>query len=491
VRFRASPSAVASLAVLPFQNSTGDPELEYLGDGLTESLIDQVSRLPSVTVMARATVFRFKGAADPLEAGRSLGVGAVLTGSVSRRGDRLSVAAELVDTASGARLWGETYERPHAELLRVQDAIASEIAVRLRPGLSSQERRSLGRHGTKDAQAWEAYLKARFFLVRDTVEDDLEARRLYVQALERDPKFVEARVGVSVTWARSAARGSARPSEAWPRAKEELQKALDLDPDNVLARCALANRRFLGEWDWAGAERDYRELVNEPRVLTSELFRPIALFHWARGRPDEAAALMEKALRLDPGNLDSQEMLADFLAHAGRLEEAVAGYRALASAEPGDSFPLFGLAEVLRRRGDAAGAIGALRKAYELSEEEAGTRALASARTEADYARAEAVVARARLAGMQEEAAAGERYVSPLDLARLHAQAGDRQRALAGLEAALAERSPGLVFLKAERAWDPVRDDPRFAATYDKVRPGLAVFMRDAMAYYAEHTLTK
>jgi serine/threonine-protein kinase len=467
VRLRKPQDRVVSLAVLPFENASRDPDLEYLGDGLTESLIEQVSRLPSVTVMARATVFRHKGTVDPLAAGRSLGVGAVLTGSVARRDGRLAVSAELVETATGVRLWGQKYERPQSELLQVQDGIVAEVAARLRPGLSGQERRGLARHGTEDPEAWELYLKARFLLARDTDEDDLEARRLYRQALERDPKFVEARVGVSLTYARSAARGSARPGEAWPRAKEELQEALDLDPGNVLARCALANRRFLGEWDWAGAERDYRELVDEPRVLTSELFRPIALFHWARGRPDEAVALMEKALRADPGNLDSRQMLADFLAHDGRLDDATAAYRALAAAQPNDPFPLFGLAEVQRRRGDAAGTIEALRKAYVLSEEDVGTRALASARTEADCARAEAAVARARLAGLQE--AAKEQYVSPLDLARLHAQAGERERALGGLEAALAERSPGLVFLKVERAWDGVRGDPRFAAVVRQV----------------------
>jgi TolB-like protein len=462
VRFRASPAPIASLAVLPFQNATGEPDLEYLGDGLTDSLIDQVARLPSVTVMARAAVFRHKGTGDPLGAARSLGVGAVLTGSVSRRGEGLAVSAELVDAGTGARLWGSTYERPRSELLRVQDDIASAIAERLRPSLSTQEKRSVSRHGTEDPGAWDLYLRARFFLQRETEEDDLEARRLYLQALERDPRFAEARVGVATSYARAAVGGSALPAEAWPRAAEELQKALDLDPRNVLARCARANRRFYGEWDWAGAERDYRDLADEPRVLASELFRPIAFFHWARGRPDESVGVMEKALRLDPENFGSRQMRADFLMHDGRLDDAVAAYRALGVAEPLAPSPLYGLAEVLRRRGDTAGAIDALRKAYELSEEEAGMAALSRARTEADYERAEAAVARTRLDAHL--ALARERHVSPLDLARFHAQLGERGRALAGLEAALAERSPGLVFLKVERAWDPLRADPRFAA---------------------------
>ena len=467
LRFRAARGAIDSLAVLPFANASQDPETDYLGDGLTESLIDQMSKVPSLRVMARATVFRLKGKADPLEAGRSLGVGAVLTGRVSRRGERFSITAELVEIATGARLWGETYDRPVGELLRVQDSIASGVADRLRQGLSRKEKSTLGRHGTANAEAYELYLKARFFLLRETEEDDLEARRLYLQALEKDPRFVDALVGVSTTYGRSAVSGWSRPAEAWRRGGEELQKALDLDPGNVLARGVVANRRFLGEWDWAGAERDYRGLVSEPQVLTSELFRPIALFHWARGRPDEAVSLMEKALEVDPGNLDSRQMLADFLAQDGRLEDAITAYRALGAAEPADPFPLFGLAEVLRRRADVKGAIEALRTAYELSGEEAGARALASARTEKDYESAEAQVARSRVAGL--EALASERYVSPLNLARLHAQAGEREAALEKLEAALAERSPGLVFLKVERAWDRIRDDARFAAVVRRV----------------------
>jgi tetratricopeptide (TPR) repeat protein len=421
-----------------------------------------------VKVMARATVFRLKAAPDPLEAGRSLGVAAILTGRIAPRGEGLAVSAELVETASGARLWGETYERPRAELLAVQDRIVSEVAARLRTRLSAQDRRSLARRGTEDPEAWDLYLKAQFLLLRDTEEDDAEARQLYRRALEKAPRFVEARVGLAVTYSREAVRGSVRPAEAWPRAAEELQKALDLEPQNVLARCARANRLFLGDWDWAEAEREYRQLVDEPAVLRSELFRPIALFHWARGRPDEAVGLLEKALRVDPGNLNSLQMRADFLAHDGRLDDAIVAYREIVAAEPADPSALFGLGDVLRRRGDTKSAIDALRKAYELSKETEGVDALASARTERDYERAQALVARSRLADLQH--VARDRHVSPLDLARLRAQAGDREGALAGLKEALAERSPGLVFLKAERAWDPIRNDLRFAAVVRTVR---------------------
>jgi TolB-like protein/cytochrome c-type biogenesis protein CcmH/NrfG len=467
MRFHAPTSAIDSLAVLPFENASKDPDAEYLSDGLTESLISQMSRVPSLKVMARATVFRFKGTADPQEAGRKLGVGAVLTGSVSRRGNQLSISAELMEISTGARLWGEKYDRPFADLLRVQDSIASDISKGLRLQLSGQEKFTLGRHGTENPEAYELSLKARYFLLKDTEEGNLEARRLYLQAVEKDPKFADAHLGVATTYSRSAVSGYARPAEAWPRADEEARKALDLDPGNVLARCVLAHRRFFYDRDWTRTEREYRELSIDSRVFLGEQFRPIGLSLWARGRPEEAVALMEKALQVDPGNLDSKIMMGNFLAQAGRLEQAIGYYRAAMEAEPSDPGPLFGLAEVLRRRGDVKGAIDARRKAYELFGEEDGAKALATARTEKDYENAEVAVARSRLGDL--EALAKERYVSPLDLARLQAQVGEREKAFTSLEAAFAERSAGLVFLKVDWAWDRIRDDPRFAALVRRV----------------------
>jgi tetratricopeptide (TPR) repeat protein len=419
-----------------------------------------MSSVPSLKVMARATVFRFKGTADPQEAGRKLGVGAVLTGAVSRRGSQLSISAELMETSTGARLWGEKFERPFADLLRVQGSIAMAVSDGLRLRLSGQQKRTLVGYGTENPEAYELYLRARYFFLKDTEEGCLEARRLYQQALEKDPRFVEAHLGVASTYGSSAVSGYAPSAEAWPRFEEEARKALDLDPGNVSARGALALRRFF-DWDWAGTERELQELSTDPRVVLGEQFRPISMSFWARGRTEDAVALMERALRVDPGNLVLRNMTGNYLAHAGRFEEAIGYYKAALEAEPSDPRPLFGLAEVFRRQGDVRGAIETRRKAYELSGEEDGATALATARTEKDYESAEVAVARFRLGEL--EALAQERYVSPLDLARLQAQVGAREKAFASLEAALDERSPGLVFLKVERAWDRIRDDARFA----------------------------
>lgn len=467
LQFRPAATAIDSLAVLPFRSATNDPDFEYLGDGITDSLIDQMSRLPSLKVMARTTVSRLEGIADPLAAGRQLGVGAILVGTISRRGAQLVVSAELVEIPTGARLWGQTYDRPAADLLRVQDSIAWEIADGLRLRLSREQKRSLVAHTTQNPEAYELFLKARFLLQHDTEEDDLEARRLFLQAIEKDARFADAYSGVASTYARSAGNGYAPPSEAWSRAGEYSRKALELDPGNFRARASLAVRHFLFDWDWPLAEREFRGLSTDPRLFTRLAYQPAAMFFWATGRPEQAVAVMERGLSADPLNLESRVMMADLLAEAGRLDESISNYQAIIEAEPADPSPRFGLAKVLRRREDTAGAIESLRKAYELSEEQLGVEALANALTEHDYEKAEVVVARDRLGRL--EALARERYISPVDLARLYARVGNDNQAFAMLDRALQERSPGLVYLKVDRAWDPIRDDERFLSVVRRV----------------------
>jgi serine/threonine-protein kinase len=461
IRYWAAPRAIQSIAVLPFENDGQKADDDYLAEGLTDTLIHQLSGLRSLRVMARATVFRYKGTADPLEAARALGVEAVLTGSVQRRVGQVSVSAELVETKTGARLWGDRIDRPFADLVHVQDLLANGVASGLGLPLSLEEKQSLSRFGTTNPEAYDLVLHARQLFARDSEEDDLEARRLYLSAIEKDPRFVEAYLGLSGTYVRAASSGWMRPSDVWPLAAEALRKAKEIDPSHPLLQSSLVNRQFLADWDWEGTERSYREMANDPRILFGEQFRGIAIYLWARGRPDEAASLVERSLRTDPGNLESRINLADFLTHAERLDEAVAQYRAVIDTDPTYASPYYGLAQALKLRGDVTGAIAALKKAYELDAEERGTSAVANARTAEDLARAEATVTRARLADA--EARARDQYVSPLELARLHAQLGDREQAFALLSEALAERSPMLVLLKADRAWDRVRDDPRFA----------------------------
>ena len=263
-------TGIRVLAVLPFANAANDEDVEYLCDGITESLIQQISRLPSLTVMARSTVFNFKGKTiDPREAGRQLGVDAILTGTVTSRSGRLRITAELVEVATGVQLWGNTYERAAAEVVSVQDEIASAImdeGIRLR--LSGDERRRLVRHFTDDPEAYESYLRARHAMLRGSEEDILQARELLARATTRDPQFALAHNVLAATYVTAAIDGFERPADAWPLANVSNRRALELDPELPEAHATTGNIAFLFSWDWATAERECedRDRSSERRV---------------------------------------------------------------------------------------------------------------------------------------------------------------------------------------------------------------------------------
>jgi TolB-like protein/tetratricopeptide (TPR) repeat protein len=464
---RWSRPAITSVAVLPFANTADDPEIDYIADGLTDALIDHLSRAESLAVKARATVMRFKGEGDPRKAARALDVDAVVTGTLSRRGTLIVVSAELIHGTTGERLWGQTFDRPMTDLMHVQDSIVLAIAEGLRLRLSGDEKVRLAGSGTHSPEAYELFLKGRFLLQRDTEEDDREALTLFRQATERDPNFLDAHLAIVSTYARSVG-GYASPHEAAVRADAALQKAAAIDPNNVAVRVAMAFLRFTATRDWAATERAYRAVMHEPALFRTIQYHPIAVFFVAIGKADEAVNLVERALVVDPDNLETRVMLGNFLLQAGRLDDALRVYAAIGSEAPEDPRPLFGTADVYKRRGDFVRAAESRRRAHALDGDDDAARAFTDATTEAAYAKAEITVARAELGQLEE--LAKERYIPPLDIARLHAQVGNREQALAGLEEAANEGGyVGLALLKVDRAWDSVRVDPRFAAVVGRL----------------------
>jgi TolB-like protein/tetratricopeptide (TPR) repeat protein/predicted Ser/Thr protein kinase len=464
----AAPPPITSVAVLPFENTARDQEIEYMAEGLTDGLIDHLSRARVLTVMARGTVMRFKGHTNPQEAARALKVGAVVTGTLARRGNQIAVSAELINGASGERLWGQTFDRPVSDLMSVQDSIVVSIVDGLRLHLSGEEKARLGGFGTSDPEAYQLFLKGHFLMQSDTEEDDLAARSLFVQAADKDPNFLEAHLAVASTYGR-AANAYMPPREAMVHANAALDKAVALDPNNVAVRVAVASRDFAFKHDWAATEREYRAVMDDPVVLRTVEYHPISLFFVALGQPDEAVALVKRALAVDPGNLESRVMLGNFLLQAGRLDEALRVYNDIATELPDEPRPLFGVADVYKRRGDFPRAAAARSKAHELEGDEDGARLFARATTEAEYAKVELTLARAQLREYAARVAAGK-YVPPFDVARLHAQVGDREAALSGLERAAGDGYTGLLLLKVDQAWDSVRADPRFAAVVRQIR---------------------
>jgi serine/threonine protein kinase/tetratricopeptide (TPR) repeat protein len=469
-RLRPRSPVVRSLAVLPFANPLQDEEVEYLCDGITESLIRGISRLPSLTVKPRSAVSNFKGQTiDPREAGRRLSADAVVSGSVERRSGRVHIETELVSVTTGARLWSHSYDRAAGDVLAARNEIVESIVrdgVRLE--LTGDDRRQL-RAPTANAEAYELYLRAIHSWGSETEEGYLDARGLLQQALKLDPTFALAYGALATTHAIMAIDGYEKPADAWSSVTRLVRRALDLDPDLPDAHSEAAAALFYFQWDWAGAERAWnRALESRGGGFLPDFLTARALQRWAVGRTDEALQLARRARELDPLSPVYVLKEADFLLLGGQLDEAGRLYENVIGVAPNDPRAYFGLAEVRRQQGRPDDAIASLGRIFDAAGDESLHELLTDARGLEGYRRIERALAERELAALRGRLEEG-RYTSPLYLARAYARLGDRERALAHIDSAFEERSPGLVFLNVDRAWDRVRDDPRFREAVRRV----------------------
>ncbi|MGB6679086.1 MAG: protein kinase, partial [Terriglobales bacterium] len=258
-RSKTSTSQIDSIAVLPLVNTSGDPNNDYLSDGISEGVMHSLSQLPQLRVMARTSSFHYRGAdIDPQKVGRDLKVRAVLTGTLAKHGDVLSIEAELVDATNGAELWGEKFDRQVSDVTTIQEQIANDISDGLRLRLTGEEKRRLTRGSTRNAEAYQLYLNGRFHWNKRTEEELNKAIVYFNQSIEKDPNYALAYVGLADAYLVLPEYGSMAPSVAAPRTKEALSKALEIDPDLAEAHASLGLMKQNFEWDWPGAEKEFR-----------------------------------------------------------------------------------------------------------------------------------------------------------------------------------------------------------------------------------------
>ena len=290
--------AINSIAVLPFQNTSGDPNLEYLSDGVTESIINSLSRLPQLKVMARSTMFRFKRRdSDPQSVGKELGVGAVMTGRMLQQSDNLTVSVELVNVADGRQLWGEQYNRRATDLATVQQEIARDISERLRLRLSGEERQ-LNKGGTNDTEAYQSYLKGRYFWNQRSVEGIRNAIERFQQAIDRDPNYALAFTGLADCYQVLETYAGVPSSEIIPKARTAAERALQLDDSLAEAHTSMASV-YSGLWQWSKAEDEYKRAISlNPNYPTAHHWYSLLLR--GEGRLDESLAQIKQAQQLDP-----------------------------------------------------------------------------------------------------------------------------------------------------------------------------------------------
>jgi eukaryotic-like serine/threonine-protein kinase len=452
---RASSSGpIQSLAVLPFTNENSDPQLEYLDDGLTENLINGLSRLPQLKVMSRNAVFRYKGKnADAQTIGNALGVRAVLTGTTREYGDSISVSAELVDTRDNSQLWGQRYTRKLADLSTLQDDLSRDISNQLKLRLSAEEQRHLSHLPTANPEAYQLYLKGNFFWNKKTYADHQRAIAFYQQAIEKDPTFALAHVGISNCYSLLPVNGNIAPSDAMPKAKEAALRALELDPNLAEAHGALARVLMNYEWNFPAAQNEVsRALELDPNSVNSMMWR-VEDFT-AFGQTEEAIATARRAIEVDPFSIPANGFLGRVYYFAGRYEEAVASLRKTVEMDQNAWFVHLWLGMPLTAQKDYAGAIAEFEKAGDVTYEPALRRIHAEALS------GKKAEARAELQKFVELST--KQFVPALHIARVYAGLGEKDHAFEWLNRSYEKRDFLLIYLQFDPDFAGLRSDPRF-----------------------------
>jgi eukaryotic-like serine/threonine-protein kinase len=449
---------IESIAVLPFVNQSNDPTSEWVSDGLTESIINSLTQLPNLKVIARSSVFRYKGKeTDPLLIGKELGVRAILTGRLVQRGDNLNVSVELVDVHDGKQLWGEQYSRKVADLLSVQREIAQEITGNLRPRISGTSEPPATRQYTQNPEAYQLYLKGRYYWNRFTPADHRRAEQYFNQAITADPTYALAYVGLADSYGASATNGWISSLEGYPKGMAAARKALELDDSLAEAHTTLGAITMFYNLDWATAEREYNRAIelNPNYALSYELYSYLLT---ANGRMDESITMVKRGLEADPLSALLSDDLAQTYYLARRYDESLDQYRKSLEIDPNRPGAFAGIAMVYQQKGMYDEAIKFYEKAISGSGRTPNVLVVLAYAYATSGRKAEATKIANELAvnGRQQ-------YVSPFDLAILYTGLGDKDRAIEQLNKAFEDRAGWIIYLKVEPLFDPLRADARFA----------------------------
>jgi eukaryotic-like serine/threonine-protein kinase len=454
---RGRGEAINSVAVLPFVNGSGGTDGEYLSDGITEGVINDLSQLPKLRVIARSTVFRYKGKdTDPQKVGEGLHVGTVLTGRLQQRGDTVVVQAELMDVADGSQLWGGQFVRKADDVYALQSDLSREISEKLRLKLTGEEKQRLAKRYTDNSEAYQLYLKGRYYLNKRSEEGFHKAVESFTQAIEKDPQYAPAYAALSESYFLMGSYLTRPVEEVFPKARDAVAKALQLDDMLGEAHTSLAAIEQFYSWDWTGAGQEYRRALElNPGYATGHQY--YADYLSSLGRHEESLAESQRAVELDPLSLIINSDTAQNRMVAGQVDAAIEQMRKALELDPSFAQGHFILGKSYLRKKDFTAAAAEFQKAISLS----------SNRIKYVGALGQAYA----LGGRRNEA---QRLLKELNersrqelgyswaVACIYAGLGENDRAFAALENAYQERSGALQHSKVEPLMDPLRSDPRF-----------------------------
>jgi serine/threonine protein kinase/tetratricopeptide (TPR) repeat protein len=441
---------IHSIAVLPFANASKDPEMDYLGEGISEEITNSLSRLPNLQVMARSTVSHYKSRRDdPQGVGHDLHVDAVLTGRVGEHGSELNVETELVNVATGAQLWGERYTRSANDASLLQAAITRDIASQLRPQLSGSEREGVANVGTKDAEAYRLYLKGRYRYQRWTPEDLKAAAEFFDQAVAKDPGYAAAYAGLVDVYAIQGYEGYVSGTELMDKARSAARRGLELDSNNPESHAALANLDFNYFWNFPEAEEEIQKaLTLDPNSAYAH-----GVFCWiqtSRGRTQQGLAECRRAVELDPLSSLNNFALADEYFLAREYTQAIEQANKTLEIDPSNPQSLAVLGHTHEQLGNDKAAMEQWVKIERLRGHEARANELMGIFKKQGYTGYLRKTAK-------DGDAEGDYYLSASNYAML----GEKDAAFAALEKAFAQRV--VVDINIDPRFDKLRSDPRFA----------------------------
>jgi serine/threonine-protein kinase len=476
VYFIRTRAPINSVAVLPFVNDSKDPNVEYLSDGITESIINTLSQLPELKVMSRNATFRFKGSnLDPVDAGRNLNVGAVLTGRLVKLNDRFVIKAELIKVADGSQLWGDEYNSSLADIFSVQNDVSKKISESLRLRLSGADEERLAKRYSHDAEAFQLYLKGRYFWNKRNAEGFRNGIDYFKRAEEKDPTFALAFSGLADSYALLCDIGVARPVDEMPKAKAAAEKAVDADPTLAEAYTSRAFVKLAYDWDWIGAQNDFQQALKlNAKYPTAHQW--YASYLMQMGKFSLAKSEIEEAHKLDPLSpiISSNAGLYSYYEH--NYDDAIAKYKLTLQSDPDFWVAHHYLALAYVQKGMHDEAIKELRSLIKAPPSGPVPDEVIANETEASASLGFAYAMAGKRAEAQEilrklQSLSQRRYVTGLYFAIVYAGLKDNDHAIEYLNKAFEARHPGLVLIRIEPMFDSLRSDARFQQLVKRFEP--------------------
>ena len=457
-----------SIAVLPFENLSRDPDNAYFTEGIQDEILARLAKIADLKVISRTSTQRYKSSPDDLpQIAKRLGVSNILEGSVQKTADRVRVTVQLINAASDAHLWGETYDRNLTDVFAAESDIAKMIADTLRAKLSGSEQHAIAVRPTESAEAHQLYLRGRYFWNKRTGADLKKSIDYFNQAIDKDPNYALAYAGLADAYVLFSAYAEGSPKESLPQAKAAAKKALELDNTLGEAHASLAQTLLAYDLDFAGANREFRRAIElNPNYATAH--------HWYAesglvplGQFDDAIAEAKRALELDPLSVIINADVGTILTSARRYDQAIEQLGKTVEMDPGFYYAHWTLGDALELKGRNEEAIAEYKKAIALNDDP-----LPSALLGHLYAKIgkkdEALTILKQLRELRESSK--QRYVSPYNLALIHIGLGQKNEALQLLEETYKDRDGyNIAFIKVEPMLDPLRGDPRFEALVQKV----------------------